>query len=46
MLGFEAKVEGTKQQYERLDEAIQTLVLSAIVASDTGWITRVSISMI
>ena len=24
MLVFEAKIEGTKQQYERLDEAIRT----------------------
>jgi hypothetical protein len=40
MLVVEAKLEGEKQQYERLDEAIRTARLSAIQALDTGWITR------
>jgi hypothetical protein len=45
MLVFEAKLEGTKQQYERLDEAIRTARLFAILALDTGWITKALASM-
>ncbi len=44
MLVFEAKLEGTKQQYERLNEAIRTARFVPTVVSDTGWTIKELVS--